>query len=177
MTEPWFQRRFPSDLPLERLPVILERLRGTPARVEEQTRGLDAAVLVRRDGGTWSIQENVGHLLDLEALWHGRLEDFSSGAPVLRATDVANAATWRADHNATPLAALLAGFRRERARLVAAVERFEAPQLARTALHPRLQQPMRVVDLALFVAEHDDHHLARIQELRRAQRAPIVADP
>jgi hypothetical protein len=38
---------------------------------------------------------------------------------------------------------------------------------ARTAHHPRLDRPMRVMDLAVFVAEHDDHHLARITELRR----------
>jgi hypothetical protein len=39
--------------------------------------------------------------------------------------------------------------------------RFDAP----SSLHPRLQQPMRLIDHALFVAEHDDHHLARITEL------------
>jgi len=26
---------------------------------------------------------------------------------------------------------------------------------------------MRVVDMALFIAEHDDHHLARMTELAR----------
>ena len=41
-------------------------------------------------------------------------------------------------------------------------------QLARTALHPRLRQPMSVVDLCFFVAEHDDHHLRTIKELRVA---------
>ena len=35
-----------------------------------------------------------------------------------------------------------------------------------TALHPRLKQPMRTMDLFLFVAEHDDHHLARITEIK-----------
>ena len=35
----------------------------------------------------------------------------------------------------------------------------------RSMLHPRLQQPMRLVDHLCFVAEHDDHHLARIWEL------------
>jgi hypothetical protein len=34
-------------------------------------------------------------------------------------------------------------------------------------VHPRLQQPMRVVDMAFFVAEHDDHHLARMTQLAR----------
>jgi hypothetical protein len=26
---------------------------------------------------------------------------------------------------------------------------------------------IRVIDLAFFIAEHDDHHLARISELKR----------
>lgn len=42
-----------------------------------------------------------------------------------------------------------------------------AQELMRTAAHPRLGQPMSVVDLCFFVAEHDDHHLATITELRR----------
>ena len=36
----------------------------------------------------------------------------------------------------------------------------------RTATHPRLGTPMRLIDLALFVAEHDEHHLATITALR-----------
>jgi len=31
--------------------------------------------------------------------------------------------------------------------------------------HPRLRTSMNAVDLAYFVAEHDDYHLARIGEL------------
>lgn len=38
-------------------------------------------------------------------------------------------------------------------------------QLTYSALHPRLKTPMRVIDLAYFVAEHDDHHLSRVREL------------
>jgi hypothetical protein len=36
-------------------------------------------------------------------------------------------------------------------------------------LHPRLKQPMRLVDHLYFVAEHDDHHLARIWEMIEAK--------
>jgi hypothetical protein len=41
-------------------------------------------------------------------------------------------------------------------------------ELTRTALHPRLRQPMPVVYLCFFVAEHDDHHVRTIDELRSA---------
>ena len=39
----------------------------------------------------------------------------------------------------------------------------------KTALDPRLKKPMRTMDLFLFVAEHDDHHLARITKIKTTQ--------
>ncbi len=58
--------------------------------------------------------------------------------------------------------AILADLRAARMGIVTKPERFTPGQLATNTLHPRLQQPMSAVDLAFFVAEHDDHHLARI---------------
>jgi hypothetical protein len=60
---------------------------------------------------------------------------------------------------------ILAGFRHARHALVEALERQDAAGFARTLLHPRLKQPMRLVDHVYFVAEHDDHHLAMMYEL------------
>ncbi|MHC4718524.1 MAG: DinB family protein, partial [Planctomycetota bacterium] len=59
---PWTKRSFNFDFPADLYPELIERLRGTPARAEEITRSLPADVLTRRDGDTWSIQENLGHL-------------------------------------------------------------------------------------------------------------------
>jgi hypothetical protein len=39
---------------------------------------------------------------------------------------------------------------------------------SRTSLHPRLQQPMRMIDHAYFVAEHDDHPIERIRAIALA---------
>ncbi|MFL5731927.1 MAG: hypothetical protein ACJ78Q_01900, partial [Chloroflexia bacterium] len=50
---------------------------------------------------------------------------------------------------------------------VARLEDMDADMVGRLALHPRLQKQMRVIDLAQFVAEHDDHHLAAITRLSR----------
>jgi hypothetical protein len=35
----------------------------------------------------------------------------------------------------------------------------------KSSIHPRLKVPMTPVDLAMFDAEHDDHHLLRISEI------------
>jgi len=164
----WFDRRFALGLPAKALPDVIERLRGTPARLEERTAGLSRDALVRRAGDAWSIQENAGHLLDLEALWIGRLDELLAGAADLRAADLKNRKTFEANHHARARADILAEFRRTRLGIVARLETLSEADVARTALHPRLQQPMTATDLFFFVAEHDDHHLARITELRRA---------
>jgi uncharacterized damage-inducible protein DinB len=163
----WMDRTFEFKTPPEQLPVVLERLRGTPARVEEKIRALSPAVLTRRDGDAWSIQEHLGHLLDLDALHLGRVDDFLAGAETLRAADMQNKKTHEADHNRREVKHLAQDFRRERRRFVERLEGIEPALLSRTAIHPRLGQPMSIVDMAWFVAEHDDHHLARMTELQR----------
>jgi len=164
----WFDRTFRFDAPEELFPVVVERLRGTPARIEDKVRALPPVLLTRRDGDGWSIQEHIGHLLDLDELHTGRLDDFLAGAEVLRPADLTNRKTWEARHNDRPLADLLAAFRRGRSVFVARLDAWDADLVALTARHPRLEQPMRVIDMAFFTAEHDDHHLARMTEI--AQR-------
>jgi uncharacterized damage-inducible protein DinB len=163
--EKWFERSFDFNVPVDRFPSLLERLRGTPARLEERMRSLRPDVLTRTHNGKWSAQENAGHLLDLEPLWLRRAEQLFAGEAELVAADPTNRRTHEADHNARPLSELLTAFRSARSELVQLLTRADAAILARTALHPRLRTPMRLIDHALFIAEHDDHHLAAITEL------------
>jgi uncharacterized damage-inducible protein DinB len=163
----WFERKFDLGIPVVAAPEIMERLRGTPLRLEERTAAVHMTSLKQRVEGRWSIQEHVGHLLDLELLWAGRLDDFEMGAETLRPADVENRATWDGDHNARSLGDLLEEFGGFRSRFLERSEAMGVGELARTALHPRLGQPMTVVDLLFFVAEHDDHHLASITALAR----------
>ena len=103
----WFERHFELGLPLDAFPDVLERVRGTPARIEERLRGLTSEVATQREGERWSIQENVGHLLDLEPLWSGRVEDLLAGRQEMRPADLENRKTHAADHNRRPLDELL----------------------------------------------------------------------
>ena len=165
----WTDRKFEFILPVEMFPNVLERLRGTPARLEEKLAGASREILIRKPDGKWSIQEQVGHLGDVEELWHGRIDDYEAGLTELRPADITNRVTSRKDHNADDLTRLLAVFRGERQRLIDRLEKFGLEGARLSALHPRLNQPMRVIDLALFVAEHDDHHLASIHRLLSAR--------
>lgn len=170
METPWVSRIWEFSLATTMNPFVRERLRGTPARIEDKVRPLPRGLLTRRDGDRWSIQEHIGHLLDLDELHGGRLDDYLAAAPVLRAADMTNRRTWNADHNARPIEEILRAFREERARFVARLDAWPAAGWAMEARHPRLKQPMRVIDMAYFVAEHDDHHLAWMTEIARRLR-------
>jgi len=163
----WFDRKFIFELPVWMYPIVVERLRGTPARVEDLFRGasIPANVLKRQIGNAWSIQENIGHLLDLEPLWIGRVEDFLNGVLQLREADLTNRKTYDANHNDSSMQEILFSFRTLREQLVCQLDELEDSVIERTALHPRLKQPMRLLDLVFFVAEHDDYHLAQITSL------------
>ncbi len=168
MRRRWFDRTFPTGHPSDAIPEFSERLRGTPARLDERVGSLPRETVTQAVEQTWSIQENIGHLLDLEPLWAGRLDDFCAGVETLRHADLENRRTHAANHNAALLSDLLRAFRTARFTLVDRLERLSRADIERTALHPRLQQPMTVADYLFFVAEHDDHHLARITELLRS---------
>lgn len=163
----WTDRQFKFDLPVEVFPSVIERVRGTPARLEEMVASYPSEILTIRDSDSWSIQEHVGHLYDLDELHEGRLDDFDSNAEALRAADMANKKTEAANHNAASIQDLMAQFRTARGHFVERLEQMNDEIATRSAMHPRLQRPMRVIDLAIFVAEHDDHHLAAITRLAR----------
>ncbi len=104
--------------------------------------------------------------LDLDPLWLARVGDYVAGSAQLTAADLQNRKTDEANYNARPLEKILAEFRAARAKLLKRVDEVRCLRYLRESIpHPRLKTPMRLVDHLYFVAEHDDHHLARIWEL------------
>src|SRR6266513_565102 len=162
---PWIERKFEFNFPIGMFPVIIERLRGTLPHIQDIIKGKTEEELSQKVEGAWSVKEQVGHLYDLEELWYGRLEDFLSGKQTLRAADMGNTKTHNADHNKIKIEKLLKQFSSARDTLIEKIQNLDDGAASLTALHPRLQQPMRCIDALFFVAEHDDHHLARIREL------------
>jgi uncharacterized damage-inducible protein DinB len=150
-------------MPIEFAPNVWTRLAGAPDRL--------AALAVRADGDSpvltafpapgWSIAEQFGHLGDLEPLWLGRLDDFDAGES-MRAADLTNRATTAAGHGTHSLHELARRFAARRAELLRRTSTLLPSDWERSAVHPRLRIPMRLIDFMLFVAEHDDHHLAEI---------------
>jgi len=169
----WFDRKFEFTFPVALVPNLMARLRGTPCRLEEALSAYPRDILTRKPLGDdavekWSAQENAGHLLDLEPLWLARVGDYVVAAGELTPTDLRNRKTDEARHNERPMEEILKAFRVSREKLLLNIEEvsgMDASLFSRSIPHPRLKTPMRLVDHLFFVAEHDDHHLARIWEL------------
>ena len=113
------------------------------------------------------MQENAGHLLDLESLVSQRIDEYLAGNSALHAADMSNRKTHDANHNNVSAESILKAFRTERHDIVHRLESLNPEIFERSALHPRLNVPMRLVDMLFFQAEHDDYHLARISELKK----------
>jgi uncharacterized damage-inducible protein DinB len=161
----WFDRKFDFSSEQNIFPSVIERLRGTPARLEEKTKTVADHVLNAKANGSWSAKENIGHLIDLEPLWMGRLEDILSHEIYLRTADLQNQKTNQANHNARTIIDLLKEFRSVRINTVKRLELLSDEDIFLSALHPRLKTPMSIMHHFLFVAEHDDHHLAAINQI------------
>jgi selenocysteine lyase/cysteine desulfurase len=158
---PWTQRKFEQRVELDSWPGLVQRIRGTPARAAALAADAADAELSRRPSpDAWSAKEHIGHLADLHPLDDKRLAEYLAGAGELSAADPSNAATYAANHNATPIERILDQLAEGRAALAERLEALSESDLQRVAIHPRLRQPMRLIDWCHFVAEHDDHHLA-----------------
>ena len=161
----WIERKFTFDFPEGWIFNIMERLRGTVPRITWLTFPLDEDVLTLKPDSKWSIKEHIGHLIDLEELHEGRIDDFMTRKEILRAADMTNIKTAQANHNERRLEELLSEFSIQRTRFISRLADLDEETTHFSSLHPRLQVMMRPVDMAFFTAEHDDHHLASMREV------------
>ncbi|MCP4156130.1 MAG: DinB family protein [bacterium] len=163
----WFEKKFPQRVDSKTLPALIERLSSIPNRLEEVLKSLPPERCTKKTESKWSIQENVGHLPDVEPIWLGRFDDIVAGKEFLGTADLTNKKTECANHNAVPLETILIEFERLRIELVKKLSNLKTEDLEKSSLHPRLKVPMRIADLAYFIAEHDEHHLGLISCLAK----------
>ncbi len=161
----WFKRKFDFEHLSVTPEGLMERLRYTPLRLKNLIESLSPAQRTKLFTGKWSVQENIGHLNDLEPLWFGRIQDIANAVEIMRPADLTNKKSHEAKHNEMPLDKLISEFTVNRNKLIQLCEKNYDRLVNSSSLHPRLLIPMRIIDLLYFVAEHDDHHIASIRYL------------
>ncbi len=163
----WIERTFEFDFPVSDYPDILKRLEAAPSRLSGAVVQLPHEKLIASVGKTWSIQEHAGHLADVEGLFLGRLDDYEAGLETLRPAEMSGKRTFAAQHNEKDINDVVAGFAAVRKEFLQRLAGYQPEVFGRAAWHPRLEKTMRLCDMMFFLAEHDDYHLAVIDEMTR----------
>jgi hypothetical protein len=160
MALPWFERNLKFGYTSEMLPFFIERLSGTIVRLEQKVNNINDEILSRKINGKWSIKENVGHLAEVDEIATQRIDEITSGVEVMLP-----AVFEPKDYNPWPIEKVLDLFRKNRLTNLTKYQMLSEEQLKKSSIHPRLKVKMTPVDLAWFDAEHDDHHLVKINEI------------
>ncbi len=157
----WFERQFTFGVSPGLLPFYLERLQGTLPRLEKKLAGMSEDILSNRLDGKWSIKQNIGHLAEVDEIANKRIDEMLKGVSPMSPAVFEP----KGDYNAKPLREVLALFENNRKENLKKYAQLNDEGLGKASLHPRLKVMMTPVDLAYFDAEHDDHHLVRINEI------------
>ncbi|GEM_PF-60264 len=158
---PWFEREFKFGLPPGMLPFFLERLSFTTLRLEQKVRNVSEKILSEKLEGKWSVKQNIGHLAEVDKIAGKRINEMISGIAQLSPAVFEPTK----DYNGMPISEVIDIFRHNRAENLKTYQSLSEADLKKSSLHPRLKVMMNPVDLAMFDAEHDDHHLVRINQI------------
>ena len=161
----WFDKRFTFKHSQDEYDNILSQLLSNPDKISKIVSSLSEEKSSKKVDGKWSIKENVGHLIDLEELHDGRIDDFLAGKEKLRPADLNNKKTDEANHNSKNISELLERLKIVREKFVKRLKALDKKVLTNTSIHPRLNQLMRPIEMAQFVLEHDEHHIETIKEI------------
>jgi uncharacterized damage-inducible protein DinB len=164
----WFERTFDFSFDVEQYPTIYQHLQQTPDTLATTIHNRPEEILTHQPDGKWAVKEHTGHLALLEPLWRTRIQDILEKKPTLTPTDLDNKKTSEAGFNNYPVAELLQKFTAERKETLALLDSINIKDQQGTSLHPRMQLPMRIIDIMYFTAEHDEHHLVVIREIIKA---------
>ncbi|SRR5258706_10578811 len=163
MALPWFERNLKFGHPPEMLPFFLERLEGTIIRIDQKVKELDDKTLSEKINGKWSVKETIGHLVEVDQVANKRIDEMIAGVEVM-----SPAVFEPQDYNPWPIEKVLDFFKKTRLSNLKKYRTISEEHLKKSSLHPRLKVQMTPVDLAWFDAEHDDHHLVKINEIIQA---------
>lgn len=138
---------------------LIDALAQTPARLTETLAG--RVPTGARSNEDWGPAEVVAHLVDVERLYRGHMQEIlrREGA-LLRRFDERRAAREH-DYAATDLAASLEAFATERGETMSLLMNLALKDWERTGIHDT-DGELSIEDLAERLVEHDDEHVAQV---------------
>lgn len=162
---PWEKRKLPFGRSMDELPVLLERVLGTAARMADLSAHEPLERLSLRRQGSWSVLEHIGHLIYLQDRMDERVDDFAAQRSCLCRIELSDQERILSGYTSRALGDVLEEFRLKRVYFVERVQGLDPGALRHTAQHPCRPERMTVADMVLYLAEHDDHHLVLMRKL------------
>ena len=154
----WFERKLDFGKPKEMLPYYLERLEGTISRIKTKVNGVADSLLSAQHNGKWSVKQNIGHLAEVDEIANRRIDEIISGVSPMSPAVFEP----KLNYNEMSITDVIQFFTERRKSNLKKYAELLDEDLMKSSLHPRLKVMMTAVDLAWFDAEHDDHHLVKI---------------
>jgi hypothetical protein len=136
-------------------------MEGTAVRIEKKVAGVSENILSQKLNGKWSVKENIAHLAEVDEIALKRIDEMKQGITTMSPAVIQPGK----DYNKQSIQEVVEFFKTNRAKNLQKYQSLSDEDLKKSSLHPRLKVQMNAVDLALFDAEHDDHHLVRINEI------------
>ncbi|MEN9348294.1 MAG: hypothetical protein RLZZ77_1805 [Bacteroidota bacterium] len=144
---------------------LLEQLDQTPRQIAELTQSLSREQWRSAPNGKWSIAIHVGHLLTIESLWIGRMDNFVLGHDTLRAWNGTNQDTLDGRFNEQNPKGILEDFESIRTAHVQLMRKYEGRAGELSAMHPSTGKQMTLHEHAFTMLEHDYQHIEYIKGL------------
>lgn len=141
---------------------VLETLSGTPSKIQDL---ISAGDVPPPDGSDeWSAVEIIAHLADVEKLYRGRMQEMLTKRtpPYLRNFDQ-EAAAREGDYASRDLRASLEDFANERAETISLLMNLALKDWEKTGIHDQMGE-VSVEDLAERLIDHDEEHLAQLEQ-------------
>ncbi|MEZ4756551.1 MAG: DinB family protein [Flavobacteriales bacterium] len=167
---PWNERQLTFGRGIDELPLLVERVLGTPARIMLLVQGLPLERISMRVTGRWSVKDHLAHLILLDERMEVRADDLQARRGTLSPIALDDQDRFLSIHRHRPFGDMVEEFRLRRNYLVGRFAQLDASALEHRAEHPCRGMSMSAVDQLLFIAEHDDHHLALMRSAVLAQQ-------
>jgi len=145
---------------------LLDELEHIPSVIAETTKGLSREQWRWFPEGKWSIAVNVGHLLTIESLWIGRLDNLVLGHEVLRAWNGTNQDTVDARFNEQSPKSILEDFESIRNAQIKMMRKYEGREESMSAIHPGTGKLVSLYQHAEIMLGHDLQHIEAITRLK-----------